>query len=216
MPTNGALGNARQETAPDWFEPLTALRLCRILLNPHSIDRTHRTVATRQHRRHTRSRLSAPHGLRGSRQGLHARAPAHQSDHTTWRGSEEADKAPSARSRSPVRPLHMTGTGFSKRASPCIENRCFNLSQRAAPSQLRASPHSTSSSPALSIACRSSAEGGWKATSSWRTEIEPTCSGSSTRKISSDAATAALANLATSCLPSGTSGLSRRQRYHIQ
>ena len=87
------LATRGQETAPDWFEPLTALRLCRILLNPHSKDRTHRTVATRQHRRHTRSRLSAPHGLRGSRQGLHARAPAHQSDHTTWRGSEEADKA---------------------------------------------------------------------------------------------------------------------------
>ena len=30
---------------------------------------------------------------RGSRQGSHARAPAHQPDHSTWRGSEEADKA---------------------------------------------------------------------------------------------------------------------------
>ena len=30
---------------------------------------------------------------RGSRQGSHARAPAHHSDHSTWRGSEEADKA---------------------------------------------------------------------------------------------------------------------------
>jgi len=84
----------------------------------HTLNRTHRTVsdARRQPDTATRalSRL-APRGeaarkptrlacarsrspvrplhmarQRGSRQGSHARAPAHQSDRSTWRGSEEA------------------------------------------------------------------------------------------------------------------------------
>jgi hypothetical protein len=67
---------------------------------------------------------------RGSRQGSHARAPAHQSDHSTWRGSEEADKARSARSRSPVRPLHMARQRGSRQGS-----------QRALPLTSPATPH---------------------------------------------------------------------------
>ena len=91
------------------------------LQDPHSKPYTpycKRRAPTARHRRHARSRVSAPRGeaagkptrlacarsrspvrplhmarQRGSRQGSHARAPAHHSDHSTWRGSEEADKA---------------------------------------------------------------------------------------------------------------------------
>jgi len=122
-----------------------------LYLNPHSnISRPFTSYCTRRADTGDTCALTSPLHMarqRGSRQGLHARAPAHQSDHSTWRGSEEADKAcmralpltspttphgeaarkptrlACARSRSPVRPLQMTGTG--KRASPCIENRCF-------------------------------------------------------------------------------------------
>jgi hypothetical protein len=180
MPTNGALGNARPGvTAPDWLEPLTALRLCRILLNPHSKDRTQIVLSRRANTGDTRAlaylrstwaarkptRLACARSRspvrplhmarqRGSRQGSHARAPAHQSDHSTWRGCEEADKArmralpltspttphgeaarkptrlACARSRSPVRPLHMARQRGSRQGS-----------QRALPLTSPATPH---------------------------------------------------------------------------
>jgi hypothetical protein len=61
----------------------------------HTLNRTHRTVsdARRQPDTGDTRALASPLHVarqRGSRQGSHARAPAHQSDRSTWRGSEEA------------------------------------------------------------------------------------------------------------------------------